>query len=235
MMETLTPWQRFWDRKHRIYASERHREFHYRRIAEDIIAELPHAEAILLDYGCGEALQAERISRFCGRLVLCEAAPSVRQGLVARFGSNQRIVVLAASDLGQLSASTVDLAIMNSVTQYMSADEFDHVVAKLRLLLRYDGRLIVGDVVPPGGAIVGDVASLLRTSIEGGFVIAAIWSLVATLFSPYRKLRRKVGLSTYTEAEIKARLARAGFHVERRNRNFGFHRGRATYVATRTR
>lgn len=235
MIDRLSPWQRFWDRKHSIYANERHRLFHYRRIAQDIIAELPHGEAIVLDYGCGDALDADRISRFCGRLLLYESAPSVRQGLTARFQSNQRILVLTPADLGSLGASTLDLIVMNSVIQYMAPEELDRILANLRSLLRFDGRLIVGDVVSPDGSILGDAASLIRSAARGGFLVAALWSLLATLFSPYRRLRREVGLSMYTESEITARLARAGFDVERRPSNFGFHPGRATYVAMRAR
>lgn len=232
MSSTLPPWQQFWDLKHRIYANERHRKAHYQRIAQDIISELPHGDAIVLDYGCGEALDAGRISRFCGRLILCEAAPRVRQSLGVRFRANQKILVVAAPDLRRLGPSTVDLVIMNSVIQYMSPDELDGVLASMRALLRYDGRLIVGDVVSPDGSIIADAISLLRTAVHAGFLVAALWSLLATLFSPYRRLRREIGLTTYTEAEIMERLARAGFDVERRVANFGFHPGRATYVAT---
>jgi hypothetical protein len=56
----------------------RHRQVHYRQVAADIIAELPHANATVLDYGCGEALEAGKVAAACGKLFLCEAGPSLR-------------------------------------------------------------------------------------------------------------------------------------------------------------
>ena len=40
----------------------------------------------MLDHGCGEALDAGRVAAACGKLYLCEAAPSVREKL--RAGEN---------------------------------------------------------------------------------------------------------------------------------------------------
>ena len=87
-------WIAFWDSEHSIYVNARHRDVHYRRIAQDIRAHLP-AGAAVLDYGCGEALHADIVAETARRLILCEAAPMVRAALARRFGGNPKIEVRA--------------------------------------------------------------------------------------------------------------------------------------------
>ena len=59
-------WIAFWDSEHSIYVNARHRDVHYRAIAQDLRAQLP-ADAAVLDYGCGEALHADRSKCECVR------------------------------------------------------------------------------------------------------------------------------------------------------------------------
>ena len=63
-------WIAFWDSEHSIYVNARHRDVHYRRIAQDIRAQLPPGAAVL-DYGCGEALHADLVADVARRLILC--------------------------------------------------------------------------------------------------------------------------------------------------------------------
>ena len=94
-------WIAFWDSEHSIYVNARHRDVHYRRIAQDIRAHLP-AGAAVLDYGCGEALHADIVAETAGRLILCEAAPMVRAALGRRFGNNPKIEVRAPEEIAAL-------------------------------------------------------------------------------------------------------------------------------------
>src|SRR5262245_17061027 len=70
-------WIAFWDSEHSIYVNARHRDVHYRTIAQDIRALVPSGAAVL-DYGCGDALHADLVAAPARELILCEAAPSVR-------------------------------------------------------------------------------------------------------------------------------------------------------------
>src|SRR4026207_184220 len=55
----MSDWVKFYDFKHSvIYVNARHRDVHYRKIAEDIRAYVPSPTAHVLDYGCGEATAA---------------------------------------------------------------------------------------------------------------------------------------------------------------------------------
>ena len=104
-------WIAFWDSEHSIYVNARHRDVHYRRIAQDIRTHLP-AGAAVLDYGCGEALHADIIAETARRLILCEAAPTVRAALGRRFGNNPKIEVRAPEEIAALpSGSSIDMRV----------------------------------------------------------------------------------------------------------------------------
>src|SRR2546428_4076625 len=98
-------WIAFWDSEHSIYVNARHRDVHYRTIAQDIRAHLPPAAAVL-DYGGGEALHADLIAASARALILCAAAPTVRAGLAARFAGQPKIKVCSPEEVAALPAGT---------------------------------------------------------------------------------------------------------------------------------
>jgi SAM-dependent methyltransferase len=227
----IANWREFWDRPHRIYVNERHRRVHYARVAADIVSELPATPAVVLDYGCGDALDAASVAARCRKLILSDSAATVRAALKRRNAGDPAIEVLAPEDVAALPESSVDLVVANSVLQYLTREECAALVAMLRGKLAHGGRLILADVVPPGGGVVADVGSLLGTALREGFFFAAVTGLALTFVSDYRRLRNQIGLTAYTEAEIRALLEKAGYTAERRSRNFGFNQGRMTIIA----
>ena len=60
-----------------------------------------------------------------------------------------------------------------------------------------------------------------------------VWvgGLVRTALSDYRKLRAALGLATYDEAAMAAKLAAAGFRAERAQKNIGHNPARMTFLA----
>lgn len=227
----IANWREFWDRPHRIYVNGRHREVHYQRVAADILAELPNDRAAVLDYGCGEALQAAKVAARCRQLFLCESAPSLRADLKARYADLPSIAVIAPEEIGALEDGSLDLVVANSVLQYLAREECAALAQRLHPKFAPGGRLILADIVPPDGSIVADVSSLLATAVRNGFFLAALAGLLQTLVSDYRRLRSQIGLTTYRESEMRALLEKAGYTVERRTQNFGFNRRRMTFIA----
>ena len=65
----MCDWIAFWNSEHSIYVNARHRDVHYRTIAQDIRAVLPDG-ARVLDYGCGEALHADLVAAPARWLIL---------------------------------------------------------------------------------------------------------------------------------------------------------------------
>jgi SAM-dependent methyltransferase len=226
-------WQDFWDGEHSIYVNARHRMLHDRRIASDIADLVPSPAAVVLDYACGEATAADVVARRCGRLILSDAAPSVRAKLAGRYGRNAGIEILDPEAVQALPHASIDLIVVNSLLQYLSRAELDRLLAAFRPLLKPEGRLVIGDVIPRGRSPLADAASLLRFGWEGGFLIASALGLAKTFFSDYRKLRAELGLSFHDAHEMLAILDHAGFEARRLPVNIGHNQGRMTFEAKR--
>ena len=58
----MREWINWYDSDHSIYVNARHRDVHFRRVATDILKFVPSPHAVVLDYGCGEALHADLIA-----------------------------------------------------------------------------------------------------------------------------------------------------------------------------
>ena len=81
----MSDWRSFWDGEHSIYVNARHKDVHYREIADQIAAFVPAPSARVLDYGSGDAIHADRVAAVAAEVTLCDAAPSVRAAMAARF------------------------------------------------------------------------------------------------------------------------------------------------------
>jgi len=227
----MDDWIDYYDSTHTIYASRLHRDLHFQIIAKDIIGYISSPEAVVLDYACGEALSAARVADACAKLYLAEPAPGVRGRLIARFAPNTRIRVRSLDDLRKMDEKSVDLAVMNSVAQYMTPSELDAAFAVVRRLLKPGGRLVLGDILRPEVGMGRDVLTLLRFAATHGFLKDALIGLVSTALSDYRQLRARVGLHRYSEAEMIEKLKVAGFTASRALTNIGHNPWRMTFVA----
>jgi SAM-dependent methyltransferase len=228
----MSDWVKFYDFKHSvIYVNARHRDVHYRRIAEDMRAYVPSPAAHVLDYGCGEATSADLVADACAQLVLVEAAPNVRASLTMRYAGDPKIAVIAAEQTAALPTASFDLVVMHSVAQYLTEAELDRLLAIFRSLLKPGGLFVLGDVVPPHFAAPAAALSLLRFGAANGFFWAAAFGLVRIFASDYLRLRKTAGLSHYSEAAALDRLRKAGFKAERAARNIGHNQWRMTFLA----
>jgi ubiquinone/menaquinone biosynthesis C-methylase UbiE len=227
----MDDWIDYYDSTHTIYASKLHRDVHFQLIAKDIIGYISSPDAVVLDYACGEALAAAKVAEACGTLYLAEPAPGVRGRLIARFAPNTKIRVRSLDDLRKMHERSVDLVVMNSVAQYMTPAELDSALAVIRRLLKPGGRLALGDILRPEVGMVRDVIALLRFAATHGFLRDALVGLVSTALSDYRQLRSRVGLQRYSESEMIAKLAAAGFTASRAHSNIGHNPWRMTFVA----
>jgi SAM-dependent methyltransferase len=232
-MGAISDWRAFWDNAHSIYVNARHKDVHYRDIAEAIAGFVPGPQARVLDFGCGEALHADRVAAVAGDVLLCDSAPSVRAAMAARFAANPRIRVVSPEDVESLPDAGLDLIVANSVVQYLSAAELDRLLALWRRLLTRDGTLIVADVIPPDVGALSDVVALLRYAGRHGFLLAALIGLARTAVSPYRKLRSQLGIAQYTETQFAAKLNAAGFTAERLAHNMEHNPARISFRAKR--
>ncbi len=227
----MKDWVAYYDSAHSIYVNARHRDVHYARLADEIARLVPSQTAIVLDYGCGEALHADRIAKVAARLVLAEAAASVRAHLTERFAGIPAITVISSESAAAMPADSFDFVVMHSVSQYLTPAELDGMVGLFYRLLKPGGLFVLGDVVPPGAMALHDAMALLRFGWRDGFFLPAIGGLIRTFFSDYWTLRTRLGLTRYTEAEITGKLAAAGFVPTRAPINLGHLQSRMTFLA----
>jgi SAM-dependent methyltransferase len=230
-MGAMSDWRSFWDSAHSIYVNARHKDVHYREIAEQIAAFVPGPQARVLDYGCGEAIHADRVAAVAAQVLLCDQAPSVRAAIATRFAADPRIRALAPEEVEELPDRSLDLIVANSMTQYLSPAELDRVLALWHRLLVPGGTLIVGDVIPPDTGTLTDVTALLRYAAANGFFTAALWGLVRTAVSPYSRLRSRIGVTRYPQTAFIQKLKSAGFSAERLPRNLEHNSARMTFRA----
>jgi SAM-dependent methyltransferase len=218
----MAGWQAFWSGSHRIYVNDRHLAAHYAQIADDLIALFPNRRGVLLDWGCGDALASPRLAAAGFAVALYDAVPAVQARVAQRFAGASGITVLDDAGYAALPARSVDVLLVNSVLQYLPRDALATLLPRFRTLLKPDGVLLLADVIPPDAGMLADIAALLRAGARHGFLLAALGGMAATFFSDYRKLRREIGLTTWSEPEILALLRAHRFIAERVVRNIGF-------------
>jgi SAM-dependent methyltransferase len=226
-------WAEYWDGKTTVYANDRHKRVHYEGIARDIIALLPGPQARVIDYGCGEALSADRVADACSRLYLCDAAQTVRERLAQRYAGNPKIEVISVEQFEAMPADTADLIVANSVIQYLSQAQLERFLRAARATLRPQGRLVIADVIPKGIGPLQDAAELLRFAAGNGFLLPAAVGLGRSFFSSYRRVRQQLGLLQCDEPEMLELLARFGFDAHHHHPNMGHNRRRMTFVASK--
>ncbi|MDT3683492.1 MAG: methyltransferase domain-containing protein [Pseudorhodoplanes sp.] len=226
----MADWISFFDSEHSIYVNARHKQVHARITGDGMLAYISKGDAVL-DYGCGEAAYAERLGGSAGALMLCEAAPNLRERLGLRVAHNKKISVLTPEQAAALPDLSLDVVILHSVSQYLSPSLADELFLLFRRLLRPGGRLIVGDVVQPDTPAWKDALALLRFGAREGFFTAAVIGLFKTALSDYSKLRKDAGLTRYAEADMLAKLKAAGFSATRAKVNIGHLQTRMTFVA----
>jgi SAM-dependent methyltransferase len=229
----MTSWVDYWNSDHPIYVNDRHKLLHAAGIARDFRRHIKSKAAVVLDYGCGEALYAEDVSRHCARLVCSDAAPAVRERLAARVASIPSIAVESPEQTNATADGTYDLIVANSLLQYLPIEQLLDLLGLWHRLLKQEGRLVLADVVPPDVSPVTDAAALMSFAFKGGFMGAALAGMARTLLSDYRKLRGELGFTMHGEYDFLAMLSRHGFTAERYRPNFGHNQARMTFVARR--
>ena len=231
----MTTWIDFWNTDHAIYVNERHKSLHAEAVARDIARHTPGPSATVLDYGCGEALYAERIAPQCGRLILCEAAPKICAELARRLAKIPNVDVVEPTGAAALPDRSVDLIVVNSVLQYLDGPTLEGLLDVWRSKLKDEGHLVIADVIPPGVSPITDASALLSFAARGGFLVPALAGLVKTALSDYGKLRKTLGFSMHEEHALVDLMGTHGLAAERVHPNFGHNQARMTFKAHRTR
>ena len=96
----MKSWLDFWNAPNAIYVSPRHQRAHYAKVLDGIRGFVPAGgEAIVLDWGCGDALAANDLAQACRTLLLYDRVDNTRHRLIANFANHPKIRILDAADL----------------------------------------------------------------------------------------------------------------------------------------
>lgn len=224
-------WIDFWNRPNAIYANRRNLDAHFASLLAGLAPHVPQGGRVL-DFGCGEALNADVIAARAGTLVLYDAAPAVRERLRGRYPDGGRITVAELADLEAQGAAGFDLIIVVSVLQYIPRADLPDLLKRWKSWLAPEGRLLLADIVTPDVPIVRDVASQLTFAWKNGFFLAALFAIVRLALSDYRRIRHDSGFSVYRADEIAGEIAGAGLTPERLAHNIGPTPHRLSFTAT---
>lgn len=232
MAYTPTNWIGYWDDAPTVYVSAHHKTVHYKSIADGILARVPYPGARVLDFGCGEALSADKVAARCERLYLSDAASSVRDGLRSRFSGNAKIAVVGTERLdSEIPQGTLDLIVVNSVAQYLTPTALADSIGSFRPLLAPQGEILFADIIPPDVSAIADARALLAMALRHGFLAQALIGLGRTYFSNYRTLRNELGLTQYSAAAFVELLASRGLDARRVRPNLGHNQRRMAFLA----
>jgi SAM-dependent methyltransferase len=240
-LHTMSTWVDYWNRPNCIYVNRRNLDAHFDCLARDLRpliqpgASKPGTSKIVLDYGCGEALAAERLTDGCDMLYLYDAAPTIRARVHDRLAGNPRITVLDEVGLSRLADGGLDMILVVSVIQYMGRDDLQAALRLWHRLLRPGGELLIADVIEPGTSMLHDIRSQLVFAKRNGFLLPALAGLARVYFSSYRTVRRDQGFSTYRSDEMLRLLGDAGFDAIALPNNIGPSRHRRAFVGRKQR
>lgn len=225
-----TTWVEFFGGDHAIYVDARHLQVHCERQARDLLRLLAgRIHPRMIDFGCGDALAARALAAAGAQVWLYDAAPGLHERLSRRYEDTPGIVVLSERDWEALGGGDFDVALVNSVLQYLDRATTEAVVARLAGLLAPGGEVVLADVVPPGFGLVADLRALLLPATRHGYLGPALLGLARTFFSFYRGLRHTAGFSTWSEPEVRELARRHGLQAERLPFNVGFNTRRMTF------
>ena len=173
----MSNWIDFYDFKHSvIYVNARHRDVHYRTIAEDIRKLVPSPKADVLDDGW-------RGEGDLGRSGCCRLRPTDPGGSRAQCACLAHTTLrrpskdfpsIPAEQAAALPKGSFDLIVMHSVAQYLSAAELDRLLAIFHSLLKPGGLIVLGDIVAAaccragGGAGTPSLRCSERILLGGG-------------------------------------------------------------------
>jgi len=231
----MKSWLDFWNAPNAIYVSRRHQEAHYAKVASGIGGFVPTGgDAVVLDWGCGDAFMANALAQTCRALLLYDRAEAARRRLMSAYAGSPKIRVLDEAALEALPDASIDLIVVNSVVQYLTASQFADALRIFHRLLKRDGTLLLGDIIAPDTPLVGHVTTFLRFAWRNGFFIAALVGLARNFVSPYRKLRRDAGYACYTQTQMLGLLDANGFAGERLASNIAVSQLRSSYLARKS-
>lgn len=225
MTDAANPWLAYWERvpEGRLLFAPESEEY-----AGNFLREFgPKSTDRVLDYGCGFGQIALRIAPSVGSIAVWDEAENMRRiaGINLAGCGNGRVWDGVQSGF--------DYILVNSVVQYLSADELKSKIAEWVKLLAPNGRLVLSDLSEPGHSTLRDMASLFGFSLRRGYLVRAVRNTLAER-RRYSATAQSRPLYHPSRGEVEQFAAAAGLSACYLARNLTHFRGRTTAVLRRT-
>lgn len=224
MKDKVNPWLDYWEQlpEGRLLFAPESDEY-----VKNFLREFrPKSTDRVLDYGCGFGQIALRIAPYVGSIVVWDEAENMRT-IAARNLANCTNARLWNGEDGHF-----DYILVNSVVQYLSAEELQSKLIDWSGRLSENGRIVLSDLSEPDHSTIGDLTSLLLFSLRRGYCLRAFRNTLAER-SRYAKAARSRPMFRPTKLQIEQIAAAAGFTTCYLSRNLTHFRSRKTAVLTR--
>lgn len=164
-------WRRYWDGHGPPTPPFRHEAATF---AARLGAAIPLTAATrVLDFGSGLGLVAAALAPQVGRVWVWDASPTMRRHTAAATATYPNVAALDLEDPGGLPAQVrVDVILVNSVVQYMTAAELTTWMSVWVRLLAPDGCIVLSDVMPPDHAARRELLAMLRR--QPGLIVRSL-------------------------------------------------------------
>ena len=219
----MNNWIEYWSHETQ-FACNLHKRISYDAIFEGLKPfVLKHYR--VLDFGCGEALFAKRLSYICKDLYLYDAAETLMDNLKSKIQETNIHIHRDYVDLEE-----IDLILISSVSQYISKESFTELLKSLKPCLSKNGKIIISDVVPIKNSLVIEIYDLLRISSKNGFFFNALLKLASSFFGKYSKIRSSFPLTKYNPQSLEKIAGSLKYSFELQKTNLGLNSNRYTVI-----
>jgi cyclopropane fatty-acyl-phospholipid synthase-like methyltransferase len=128
----------------------------------------------LLDFGCGYGHVAALLAPHFGGIAVADAAKSMQDAAAAALAGFENVTVWDHEwDRG------FDLVLVNSVVQYLSAEELLDRLRQWRPILNPGGKVLLSDLIPPGHTARADAWALAKFSLRHRYFFQAVRKTLA--------------------------------------------------------
>jgi SAM-dependent methyltransferase len=186
--------------------------------------------ARVLDFGCGAGLVADMLAPKVGELFLWDAATSMKRRAREQTADRANVRFLDLS-FPHPSRVRFDLILVNSVVQYMAADELSSWLMRWGEMLAPGGRLVLSDLIPPTAQSLLELAALAGFCARRGLLLRVLWAAPRELMR-YAKVRGAHPLYRTTPDEFRDSARAAGWAVEFLRKNLTYRRQRFAVLLT---
>ncbi len=186
----------------------------------------------VLDFGCGFGFTAGLMAPRVASVSVWDSAANMRAHARDHLAPHGNVSFLdLGTGIALPNGVRFDLIVVNSVVQYMSADELAGWLTAWRDGLAPEGRLVLSDLIPRGYDVRRDIPAVLLFSLRRGTLFRALIEGVKE-WRRYRQVHRSVSLLTIASEEFAEQARGLGLETEVLPANLSPHPARVSLVLT---